>query len=127
MAAKSRTIPIFFRVDPKERDIIEQKMKDVGTSNMGAYLRKMAIDGYVIRVEAPEFKELLRLLGTYSLEIYLLNVSLFSEVALLRALVPFGYTNRLYYLISYGANVALAVLLHRVVEGLKRLWSRARG
>ena len=63
MAAKTRTIPIFFRVNQKEREIIEQKMKEIGTTNMGAYLRKMAIDGYAIRVEAPEFKELLRLLG----------------------------------------------------------------
>mgnify|MGYP002087627730 CR=1 FL=1 len=30
---------------------------------MGAYLRKMAIDGYVIKLELPELKEMIRLLG----------------------------------------------------------------
>ena len=34
-----------------------------GTGNMGAYLRKMAIDGYVIKLELPELKEMIRLLG----------------------------------------------------------------
>ena len=63
MAAKTRTVPVFFRVTPKEKEIIGQKMKEIGTANMGAYLRKMAVDGYAIRVETPELKELLRLLG----------------------------------------------------------------
>ena len=68
----------------------------------------------------------LRLLGTYSLEIYLLNVSLFSEVALLRKLVSFGPSNRLYFLLSYAANILLAVLLHRAVEGLRNIWTRRK-
>lgn len=63
MAAKTRTVPVFFRVTEKERQLIQRKMDEMGTNNLGAYLRKMAIDGYAIRVEAPEFKELLRLLG----------------------------------------------------------------
>lgn len=67
-------------------------------------------------------RKLLRLLGTYSLEIYLLNVSLFSEVALLRRFVSFGPSNRLYYLLSYTANVALAILVHQLTEALRRLW-----
>ena len=29
-------------------------MEEYGTDNMAAYLRKMAIDGYVIRLELPE-------------------------------------------------------------------------
>ena len=65
----------------------------------------------------------LRLRGTYSLESYLLNISLFAEVPLLRRLVSFGPSNRLYYLLSYAANIALAVLLHRLAEGLRRAWS----
>lgn len=65
----------------------------------------------------------LRLLGTYSLEIYLLNVSLFSEVPLLRKLVSFGPSNRMYYLLSFAANITLGILLHKLVE---TLWNRAR-
>ena len=38
--------------------MIEQKMAQLGTSNREAYLRKMALDGYVVRLELPELKEL---------------------------------------------------------------------
>lgn len=62
----------------------------------------------------------LRFLGTYSLEIYLLNISLFSEIELLRRFVSFGPSNRLYYLISFAANIAMGVLLHKLVERLRR-------
>ena len=34
-----------------------------GIVHMGAYLRKMAIDGYVVNLEIQEFKEIIRLLG----------------------------------------------------------------
>lgn len=64
-----------------------------------------------------------RLLGRHSLEIYLLNVSLFSEVELLRRFVSFGPSNRLYFLLSYAANIALALLLHQIVERLRGIWS----
>ncbi len=65
----------------------------------------------------------LRVLGTYSLEIYLLNVSFFSEVALWRQFVSFGPSNRAYFLLSYALNIAGAVLLHKLTERLKRLWT----
>lgn len=60
---RERDVQLKFFVTPKEKKMIQHKMRDLGTTNMSAYLRKMAIDGYAIRVEAPEFKELLRLLG----------------------------------------------------------------
>ncbi len=34
-------------------------MKEAGTANMGAYLRKMALDGYILRLDLPELKEML--------------------------------------------------------------------
>ena len=33
------------RFRPGERDLVRQKMKEAGISNMAAYIRKMAIDG----------------------------------------------------------------------------------
>ena len=38
-------------------------MEEYGTDNMAAYLRKMAIDGYVIRMELPEISTLTGQLG----------------------------------------------------------------
>ena len=37
-------------------------MRQLGTSNFSAFMRKMAIDGYVVRLELPELKELVSLL-----------------------------------------------------------------
>ena len=37
-------------------------MREAGTTNMGAYLRKMALDGLVIRLDLPELKQMISLL-----------------------------------------------------------------
>lgn len=42
--------------------MIETKMEQFGTTNMAAYLRKMAIDGYVVRLELPEIRDMVSLL-----------------------------------------------------------------
>ena len=42
--------------------MIHQKMEQFGTANFSAFVRKMAIDGYVVRLELPELKELISLL-----------------------------------------------------------------
>lgn len=60
---RNRTEQIKFWATPEEKDLILKKMELYGTSNMGAYLRKMTIDGYVIKLELPELKEMIRLLG----------------------------------------------------------------
>ena len=57
---KNRTRParIEFRVTEQERQLIQKKMEQLGTKNMGAYLRKMTIDGYIIKVDYTEQKKL---------------------------------------------------------------------
>ncbi len=62
MANRNRKIQLKFRVTPQEREMIEQKMAQLGTRNMAAYLRKIAIDGYVVKLELPELKEMVSLL-----------------------------------------------------------------
>lgn len=57
-----RNKQIKFWATQEEIDLIHQKMVLYGTTNRGAYLRKMAIDGYTIRLEVPELKEILNLL-----------------------------------------------------------------
>jgi hypothetical protein len=47
-----------FWVSDDERDFIESKMAIMKTHNMGAYLRKMAIDGFIIQVDYTEQKKL---------------------------------------------------------------------
>lgn len=62
MAKRKREIVLRFRVTPEERGMIEEKMTQFGTENMAAYLRKMAIDGYIVKLDLPELKELVSLL-----------------------------------------------------------------
>lgn len=65
----------------------------------------------------------LRLVGEHSLEIYLLNVSLFSETALLRSWLPLGTGP--YYFLAFFLNILLGILLHRGVEaGMRRIQAR---
>ena len=62
MAKRKRNIVIRFRVTPEEREMIESKMAQFGTTNMAAYLRKISIDGYVVRLDLPELREMVSLL-----------------------------------------------------------------
>ena len=62
MAKRKRNIVIRFRVAPEEREMIESKMAQFGTTNMAAYLRKISIDGYVVRLDLPELREMVSLL-----------------------------------------------------------------
>ena len=55
---RKREVQLNFRVSPEELALIEQKMAQLGTTNREAYLRKMALDGYVVRLELSELKEL---------------------------------------------------------------------
>ncbi|MCI8921909.1 MAG: MobC family plasmid mobilization relaxosome protein [Acutalibacter sp.] len=59
---RQREVQLKFRVTPEERGLIEQKMEQLGTTNMAAYLRKMAVDGYVVNLELPELWEMVSLL-----------------------------------------------------------------
>ena len=59
---RKREVQVNFRVSPQELERIEQKMAQLGTKNREAYLRKMALDGYVVRLELPELKELVSLM-----------------------------------------------------------------
>ena len=59
---RQREVQLKFRVTPEERELIEKKMEQLGTTNMAAYLRKMAIDGYAINLELPELREMVSLL-----------------------------------------------------------------
>ena len=62
MSNRNRALQLNFRVSENELNMIEKKMAQADISNREAYLRKMAIDGYVLRLEVPELKQLLSLM-----------------------------------------------------------------
>ena len=64
MASDKTKILIKLMVEEKEG--IAKRMQSVGMRNMSAYIRKMALNGYVINLDMSDFKEILRLLKIYS-------------------------------------------------------------
>ena len=58
MPNRTRPVRIEFCVSDHEHRLIKNKMAQLGTRNMGVYLRKMAIDGYIIKVDYTEQKKL---------------------------------------------------------------------
>ena len=67
MAGRTRNIQVIFRVDERERGLIRQKMELMGVrNNREAYLRKMAIDGYAVKLDLPELREAVAMLGRYN-------------------------------------------------------------
>ena len=62
MAERKRKIPIQFYVSESEMQIIQQKMVLAGIVSTSAYLRKMALDGYTVKLDLPELKEMVSLL-----------------------------------------------------------------
>ena len=50
-------------ISQEEQDMIRQKMAEFGTDNMGAFVRKMVIDGYILKLDLPELREVSRHIG----------------------------------------------------------------
>ena len=57
MAERKRNKEIHFYVTDEERKLIKQKMILSKTRNMGAYLRKMAIDGYIVNTDTTPIRQ----------------------------------------------------------------------
>ena len=53
---------VHFLASKEEVERIHQKMEEIGIRSMGAYLRKMALDGYCINPELQDVKALVSLL-----------------------------------------------------------------
>ena len=54
---------IHIKLSDKELKLIRDRMEQMGFKNMSAYIRKMAIDGYYIKVDFSEIHELARLMS----------------------------------------------------------------
>ena len=63
---QGRTIGLYTKVSTQEKQAIEKKMKLLETRNQRAYLRKMAVDGYIIHMDMSDVRELVRLLRIVS-------------------------------------------------------------
>jgi hypothetical protein len=63
MSQRTRNVEIKIRFTPDELDYLTLKMQQSGIRNREAYLRKMVIDGLVVKLDIPQLKEMIHLLG----------------------------------------------------------------
>ena len=66
MANRTRPIRLKFRVTEAEKKKIKKRMAQAKLDNQEAYIRKMAIDGYIVNLEIPGLKELVADMRVYS-------------------------------------------------------------
>lgn len=62
MENRNRPIHLHVMVDEREKALINRKMQQAGIRSINAYMRKMAIDGYVVYADMSDVKELVALL-----------------------------------------------------------------
>lgn len=62
MKRRKRNERLSFYVTKAEKDAIEARARLFGTENLSSYLRKIAIDGYILKLSIPELNELLSLM-----------------------------------------------------------------
>mgnify|MGYP000030286335 FL=1 len=101
--ARSRNVQIIFWVSEAEKSMIEEKMTQAGMTNLSAYLRRIAIDGMIVRLELPELKEMVLLLRYASNNI--------NQIA--RRMNESGRV--------YGTD------LEQVIQNQEQLWDMANG
>ena len=58
---RRRNVHLNVMVTPEERELIQQRMDEAGIRNMGAYMRKMALNGYVLNVDLAPVREIVSL------------------------------------------------------------------
>ena len=58
---RRRCVHLHVMVTPEEQALIGERMAEEGISNMGAYMRKMALNGYVLHVDLSDIRELVSL------------------------------------------------------------------
>ena len=58
MPDRTRPIRKEICLNEQKLNLVQHKMRQLGTQNFGAYARKMLIDGYIIKVDYTEQKKL---------------------------------------------------------------------
>lgn len=58
---RRRCVHLNVMVTPEEQELIYERMAEAGIQNMGAYMRKMALNGYVLHVDLGPVRDLVSL------------------------------------------------------------------
>ena len=63
---RSRSRQVKFWVNEEEYELLQKKMEAASGVNQGAYIRKMILGGYIVNLDIPELKEIIRLFSITS-------------------------------------------------------------
>ena len=83
---RKRNIQVKFYVDEEELNLINERFKAANVSNRGAYLRKMAIDGFVVNIDTSDIKQLVK-------EVNAIGRNVNQAVALMNRNGAIGYSD----------------------------------
>ena len=57
-----KSVRVEFVMSEAEAELVKERMAELGITNLSAYLRKMAVDGYIIHLDMGDIQEMIRLL-----------------------------------------------------------------
>ncbi len=103
MANRKRNIQMKFYVTEEEKRLIDEKMAQLPTRRYGAYLRKMAIDGYIIQLDTTDIKRMNAALSAIGRNINQIAKRVNDGCAAETADIEFAWTRR--HAIDKGTNL----------------------
>lgn len=57
-----KSVRVEFIMSEQEAELVKGRMAELGITNLSAFLRKMAVDGYIIHLDMSDIQEMIRLL-----------------------------------------------------------------
>lgn len=57
-----KSVRVEFVMSEQEAELVRERLAELGIRNLSAYLRKMAVDGYIIHLDMGDIQEMTRLL-----------------------------------------------------------------
>ena len=55
-----KSVRVEFVMSEQEAELVKEHMAEMGITNLSAYLRKMAVDGYIIHLDMSDIQEMIR-------------------------------------------------------------------
>ena len=57
-----KSVRVEFVMSKQDAELVKGRMAELGITNLSAYLRKMAVNGYIIHLDMSDIQEMIRLL-----------------------------------------------------------------
>lgn len=57
-----KSVRVEFVMSEQDAELVKGRMAELGITNLSAYLRKMAVDGYIIHLDMSDIQKMVRLL-----------------------------------------------------------------